>query len=240
MHKCVSKVIIIGSDNGLSPSRHQAIIWTDVGILLIKPLRINFSENLIEINTFSFKKMPLKLSSAKWHLFHLGLNELIHTSFPSYIHDQYFCFVCRGVGLHYFSNRLFWLANGGLLMLSTNRGNSYAKLELPSSGKLATFALSHQSNILSKSPSSFHCTILKLKESGGQFNIKRCHLTSKGFPIIKMRCLWEHLIFIITEIPIYLILNWLPGHRDLIHVSLCYTLLCWRLKTIIHHFYWIS
>ena len=34
-HICVSKLTIIGSDNGLSPGRRQAIIWTNVGILLI-------------------------------------------------------------------------------------------------------------------------------------------------------------------------------------------------------------
>ena len=42
-HICVSKVIIIGSDNGLSPGRRQAIIWTNAGILLIGHLGINFS-----------------------------------------------------------------------------------------------------------------------------------------------------------------------------------------------------
>ena len=51
---CVSKLNIIGSDNGLSPGRRQAIIWTNAGILLIGPLGTNFSE--IEINIFSFKK----------------------------------------------------------------------------------------------------------------------------------------------------------------------------------------
>ena len=35
MHICVSKLNIIGSDNGLSPGRRQAIIWTNAGILLI-------------------------------------------------------------------------------------------------------------------------------------------------------------------------------------------------------------
>ena len=35
MHICIGKLIIIGSDNGLSPGRHQAIIWTNTGILLI-------------------------------------------------------------------------------------------------------------------------------------------------------------------------------------------------------------
>ena len=34
-HICVSKIIIIGSDNGLSPARRRCIIWTNAGILLI-------------------------------------------------------------------------------------------------------------------------------------------------------------------------------------------------------------
>ena len=67
-HICVSNLTIIVSDNGLSPGRRQAIIWNNVGLLLIEPLGINFSEILIEIHTFSFKKMHLKLSSAKWRL----------------------------------------------------------------------------------------------------------------------------------------------------------------------------
>ena len=35
----------------------QAIIWTNAGILLIGPLGTNFSEILIKILTFSFKKL---------------------------------------------------------------------------------------------------------------------------------------------------------------------------------------
>ena len=76
-HICVGKLTIIGSDNGLSPQRRQAIIWTNAGILLIGPLGTNFSEILIEIQTFSFKKMHFKMSSAKWRLFGLGLNVLM-------------------------------------------------------------------------------------------------------------------------------------------------------------------
>ena len=53
-HIFVSKLTIIGSDNGLSPDRRQAIIWTNAGLLLIEPLGSNFSEILIEILTFSF------------------------------------------------------------------------------------------------------------------------------------------------------------------------------------------
>ena len=75
-HICGSKIIITGSDNDLSPGRRQAMIWTNAGILVIIPLGINFREDLIKINIFSFKKMHAKLSSAKWHLFRLGHNEL--------------------------------------------------------------------------------------------------------------------------------------------------------------------
>ena len=76
-HICVGKLTNIGSYNALSPGRRQAIIWTNAGILLIRPLGTNFSEIPIGIQTFLFKKMHLKMSSAKWRLFGLGLNELI-------------------------------------------------------------------------------------------------------------------------------------------------------------------
>ena len=76
-HICTGKLTIIGSDNGLSPERCQAIIWTNAGILLIGPLGTNFNEILIEIQTFSLKKIRLKMSSAKCCSFRLGLNVLI-------------------------------------------------------------------------------------------------------------------------------------------------------------------
>ena len=75
-HICVGKLTIIGSDNGLSPERRQAIIWTNAGILLIGPLGTDFSDILIEIQTFSLKKTRLKMSSAKCCSFRLGLNVL--------------------------------------------------------------------------------------------------------------------------------------------------------------------
>ena len=76
MHICVGKLINIGSYNGLSPGRRQAIIWTNAGILLIRTLGTNFSEILNEIHAFSFKKMHLKMSSAKLRPLCLGLNVL--------------------------------------------------------------------------------------------------------------------------------------------------------------------
>ena len=71
-HICVSKLTIIGSDNGLSPGRRQAIIRTSDGILLIGPIGTNCSEMLI----FSFKKIHFEMSSGKWRPFCLGLNVL--------------------------------------------------------------------------------------------------------------------------------------------------------------------
>ena len=56
----VGDLTIISSDNGLSPGRRQAIISTNAGILSIGPLRTNFSEILIGVQTFSFKKLHLK------------------------------------------------------------------------------------------------------------------------------------------------------------------------------------
>ena len=68
--------IIITSDNGLSPGRRQAIIWTNAGLLLIWTSATNFSEILSKIHILSFKKMHFKMSSAKWRPFCLVLNVL--------------------------------------------------------------------------------------------------------------------------------------------------------------------
>ena len=75
-HICVGKLTIIGSDNGLSPDRHQAIIWTNAGILLIGTLWTYFSEILSKIHTFSLNKMHSKMSSAIWRQICLGVNVL--------------------------------------------------------------------------------------------------------------------------------------------------------------------
>ena len=59
MLMCVNKLTTIGSDIGLAHGHRQAIIWTNVGILLIRHLGTNFSEILIKIHTFSLKKNVL-------------------------------------------------------------------------------------------------------------------------------------------------------------------------------------
>ena len=91
-HICVGKLTIIGSDNGLSRGRRQAIIRTSAGILLIGPLGTTFSEILIVFNSFSFKKVRFKLSSGQWRPCCLGLN-VINTKSIQREHETQFVFM---------------------------------------------------------------------------------------------------------------------------------------------------
>ena len=56
--------VIIGSGNGLSPARDQAIAWTNAGLLSIELPGTNFYEIQIGILPFSFKN-AFEMSSAK-------------------------------------------------------------------------------------------------------------------------------------------------------------------------------
>ena len=98
-HICVGKQTIIGSDNGLSPGRRQTIIWTNDGLLLIRPLQTNFSEISIKILTFSFTKIRLEVSSPKWRPFCLGLNVLKAEGWIncSGLAKHWNCWKCDGV-----------------------------------------------------------------------------------------------------------------------------------------------
>ena len=88
-HICVGNLSVIGSDNGVSPGWRQAINWTNAGILLIGPLETNFSEILIQLVAFSFNKMRLKVSIAKWRLYCLGINVLKGRDYHlSFLHCQ--------------------------------------------------------------------------------------------------------------------------------------------------------
>ena len=82
-HIFFSKLSVIGSDNGLSPGRRQAIIWINAGIFLIEALGTNFSEILSEIHTFSFTIMHFKMSSVKWRPCCRSLSVLKHVSLGS-------------------------------------------------------------------------------------------------------------------------------------------------------------
>ena len=73
---------IVGSDNNLSPVRHQAIIWTKAGLLWIGSLQTNFSEILIKIR-FWFKKMHIENVVCKMAVILSHLNVLIRNKTQS-------------------------------------------------------------------------------------------------------------------------------------------------------------
>ena len=72
------KLTIIGSDNGLSPRRHQAIIWTNAGILLIWTLRNKLQRNINRNWDIFIQENHLKMSSGKYQPFCLALDVLTH------------------------------------------------------------------------------------------------------------------------------------------------------------------
>ena len=72
-HICVTKLTIIGSDNGLSPGRRRPIVWTNAGILLdpMNTFQWHFNRNW----NSSLKKMHLKMSYEKCRPLCRGLHE---------------------------------------------------------------------------------------------------------------------------------------------------------------------
>ena len=168
-HICVRKPIIIGWDNGLSPGRRQAIIWTNTGILLIGPLGTNFSEILIEIDISSFQKTHLKMSSAKCRPSCLGLNVLI-----CQVNYSLYGFIHRYCGNQYTVEMPvkypWWtlvyvlhqphdisLTPGGTQRAQTSAAHSFRGVKLFSQvlNRLAKYILCHVRHILKKSWKSF-------------------------------------------------------------------------------------
>ena len=87
-HICVGKLTIIGSENGLSPGRRQAIIWTNAGILLIEPLGTNFSENSpgqfardkwISGTMGQWRGKCFHLMTSSWSSLYIYLNKASHS-----------------------------------------------------------------------------------------------------------------------------------------------------------------
>ena len=96
------------------PGRRLAITWTNVGILLIGPLGTNFSEMLIEIQTFSFKKIHWKMSSGKMAAIFLGISVL--KSRMVYVRCRIFVFIGEmSTSFVSQTSYLYWI------ILATNR-----------------------------------------------------------------------------------------------------------------------
>ena len=106
MHICIGNLTIIGSDNGLSPGRRQAIIWTNAGILLIGSLVTNFSEIFIEIHVFIhdfwtfdlvFKNVVCKMAAIFSRP--LCINDQVKIHLLSIIYPQSYKVLCYRAGL---------------------------------------------------------------------------------------------------------------------------------------------
>ena len=80
-HSLVDNLAMIGSDNSLAPDQRQSITQTSAALLPIGPLGTNLNDIRIEIQNFSFTKMHLKISFAKWCPFCPGEDELMHEYF---------------------------------------------------------------------------------------------------------------------------------------------------------------
>ena len=169
MHICVVKLTIIGSDNGLSPGRRQAIIWTNAGILLIGPLGTNFSEIWIGIQAFSFTKMHLKMSSAKWRPFCLGLNVL-----SVFIGVLIWLSVCSTSVVGVLMG-VDWALNGPLLWWAWHR---LAPVETTTGGYSASFLPLTNSAVFSNMKTLAVCWILHSYLTGVTAAQLRSHLTN--------------------------------------------------------------
>ena len=80
----------------------QAIIWTNASILSIRPSGTNFRVILLKIRQVSFKKMHLKMLSAKRRPFCLSLNVLkVAYWIPEHINERHtYLFDCCEVMHH--------------------------------------------------------------------------------------------------------------------------------------------
>ena len=114
-HICVSDLIIIGSDNGLSPGRRQAIIRTSAGTLLYKTLRNklqwNFNRNsniFIQENAFESVVCEKKaiLSRPQW----------VKTYTPE--QDAWLIFCWWRIGMYYHEIKFLYLIKISLKLVS--------------------------------------------------------------------------------------------------------------------------
>ena len=111
MHVYVSELTTIGSDNGLLPGQHQAIIWTNAMMLLIGSLETNFSEILNEIHIFSFKKIHLQMLSVKWWPFCLSPNALTYWGLMMHIYASDEVIVAACLATSFFWIQCWFIVN---------------------------------------------------------------------------------------------------------------------------------
>ena len=99
-HICVGNLTIIGPDNGLSPGRRQAIIWTNAGILLNGPWGTKFNEILIGIHTFHSRKFIWKCLRNGAHFVSASICQAATLKLVHSLFLRCFGLICCGYSIH--------------------------------------------------------------------------------------------------------------------------------------------
>ena len=94
-------------------------MWTNAGILFVGPLGTKLSEVLIEIYTFSFKKMHLQMLSGKWWPFCLGLSVLTHWGRMTHICVSNLTIIVSDNGLSPGGRQAIIWTNAGISLIQT-------------------------------------------------------------------------------------------------------------------------
>ena len=129
-HTCVGNLTTIGSDNGFvawrAPGHYLNQCWNIVNWTTMNKLQWNLNQ----IHTLSFKKMNLKISSAKWWPFCLSLNVLTqeimwHSIFDAH-HKNYLALLlclCSTILtlLLYHDDAIQWKLFSTLLVICTEK-----------------------------------------------------------------------------------------------------------------------
>ena len=95
-HSWVSKLTIIGSDNGLSPGRRRSIVCTSTGILLIRTQRTNISEILIKFRHFHSRK---RIRNCEMAAICIGLDVIMYNKAVYILHEM--C-LTLGIEMHFY------------------------------------------------------------------------------------------------------------------------------------------
>ena len=134
-HIYVSKLTIIGSDNGLSPSRRLVIIGTYDGIMLVRNWWTNFSEILrdscIVIQENSFEYIVCELSAIlSWPQYvntlrpwQNGCNFAVDIFVVMFHDDNHSSYFCESCGSYHWFNPIAILRHSDVIVNHSCHGN---------------------------------------------------------------------------------------------------------------------
>ena len=135
-HTCLSDLNIIGSDNVLSPGRHRDIVWTNAGILLIRPLfslKNAFEKVACKLAFISYRSQCVKKTlygniDGNWTWLILCLQMSSHLTVPG--HQQVQCGLQDCIRLRFHWLNVIFNKHTGGTRPQRNRSCSYHRSRL--------------------------------------------------------------------------------------------------------------